>query len=51
VSGIIIGELGSVLVMVKVPGRAPDPVGVKVMVTAQLEPAESKSAAHGFVMV
>jgi len=36
--------------MVRLPGRVPAAVGVKVMVTAQIAPATSEVAAQGFVM-
>ncbi len=49
VRGTASGELESELVMVRVPGRAPRVVGVKVMVTEQLVPAVSVASAHGVV--
>ena len=46
----VAGELGSELVMVRVPVRAPVAVGVKVTVTEQLAPAARVVTAQGVVM-
>jgi hypothetical protein len=50
VSGMTRGELGSELVMVRLPERTPAAAGVNVMVMAQLAPAPSEVAEQGFVM-
>ena len=49
VSGTVSGELESELVTVRVPGRAPVVVGVKVTVTVQLPPGFSVLTAQGTV--
>ena len=51
VRGTVIGELGSELVIVRLPVRAPVAVGVKAMVTAQLAPGASVDAEQGLVAV
>ena len=47
----MIGELGSELVIVRLPVRARVAVGVKTTVTVQLAPGASVAEEHGLVMV
>jgi hypothetical protein len=47
VRGMMSGEVASELVMVRVPGRAPRVVGLKVTVAAQLAPGASVSRCRG----
>jgi hypothetical protein len=50
VSGSLMGELTSELVMLRVPARMPEVVGVKARVMEQLAPALRVVTAHGLVI-